>query len=104
MDDSSARTIDADTSLERHARKFEFSQTLTPAVAVVEAVSDVTGSDPTSGPPLHDSINTDALNAFFTETNADVQSARISFEYEGNEITVIGDGTVYVSPAQGLSQ
>lgn len=104
MDDSSARTIDADTSLERDGRKFEFSQTLTPAVAVVEAVSEVTGSDPMSGPPLHDSINTDALNAFFIDTEADVESARISFEYDGHEITVVGDGTVYVSPAQGFSQ
>lgn len=100
MDGSSANIIDGNTSSDRYRRKFEFSSTLTPSVAVVEAVSDATDTDPTAGPPLHDFVDTDALNSLLTDPNSDPETVRLAFYYQGHEITVVGDGTVYVRPAQ----
>lgn len=101
MDGSPANGIETETSSDRYVRTFEFTSTLTPSVAVAEAVSEVTDEDPTSGPPLHDFVDTDALNALLTVENSDAETVRVSFDYQGHEITVVGDGTVYVRPADG---
>ncbi|UWG47956.1 Uncharacterized protein HSRCO_1677 [Halanaeroarchaeum sp. HSR-CO] len=101
MEGSSADSIDTGTSSDRYTRTFEFTETLTPSVAVVEAVSDVTGTDPKSSPPLHEVVDADALNGLLTESNSNPETVRVTFEYQGHEITVVGNGTVYVRPAQG---
>ncbi|MGM0397726.1 MAG: HalOD1 output domain-containing protein [Halobacteriota archaeon] len=101
MDGSSADSIDSETSSDRYARTFEFTETLTPSVAIVEAVSDVTGTDPKSSPPLHEVVDADALDVLLTESNSNPETRRVTFEYQGHEVTIVGDGTVYVRPAQG---
>jgi len=71
-----------------------------PSVAVVETLSDATGRDPTDLPPLHDTIDTDALDALCTDDERDTGAVTLSFIYVDQEVTVLGDGTVIVEPIE----
>ncbi|MUV86277.1 hypothetical protein GJ631_06740 [Natronomonas sp. CBA1123] len=76
----------------------EWSSERPPSLAVVEAVATVTDSEPTKLPLLNDAINTDALDTLFVP-EADDQ-LRVSFVYDGLDITVDGEGSVTVSPVE----
>lgn len=66
----------------------------TPSFAVVTVVSAVTETDPLELDPLYHSVDGDALDALCT---ADVSSVcRLSFRYNGCEITVGTDDVVEV--------
>lgn len=70
----------------------------TPVLTIVEKVAEREGVDPADlGPPLHDAIDTDALNRVFTPTEGAVRdTGRLSFEYYGYKVTVRADGDVSV--------
>lgn len=57
--------------------------------AVIQAIAEETGSDPTEFRPLGEVIDPDALDALFLDT-----SGSVSFRYEGMEVTVRSNGTV----------
>lgn len=96
MADSSVEIMGPNGSQGRSGRKFEFSNNVTPSVAVVEAISEATGSDPFSGSPLHEYVDTDALNELLSEPKGEPENVQITFEYRRYEVTIVGDGTVYV--------
>ncbi|ELY69701.1 HalOD1 output domain-containing protein [Natrinema versiforme] len=75
--------------------------TETAITRIVDAVADREGVAPTAlQPPLYDVIDPEALNALVSSVNGDdADSFRVSFEYNGYEITVGGDGDVSVSDA-----
>lgn len=98
MKDASADVIDADPVLEADGMKFEFTKTLTPTIAIAEAIDEETDSDPNAGPPLHDYVETDALNALLTKSNGDLDTISISFTYDGHRVYVDGGGHVVVDP------
>ena len=98
MDSSSANVGEADTRLSVFTETYEFSDSLSPSVAVAEAVAAVDGTDPTNGPVLHDVVETDALNALLTESNGVPSALEVSFEYAGHDVSVRADGTVTVDP------
>jgi len=59
-------------------------------VAVAEAVSSFEDCDPTALPPLHDVVDTDALNAMFdTErvTDGD-RGCLVSFQFSDSYVTI----------------
>lgn len=63
--------------------------------AVVEAVAAYRDVDPASlEPPLHDVIDTDALETVFAPTRRGSRSGTVTFVYDGLEITVDANGTV----------
>lgn len=70
----------------------EWSEERPPSVAVIEAVAAVTGNEPTNLPLLHESVNTDALESIFRPGVE--EDVRLSFRYNGFDITVRSDGTV----------
>jgi hypothetical protein len=62
-------------------------------MAVVRAVSAVTGIEPTVLTPLGECIETDALEALFATPSGPIaQSFR--FQYAGCDVTVWGDGSI----------
>lgn len=68
---------------------------MTPSLAVIVVVSNITGRDPLELDPLYDSIDSDALDALFT---ADMSSvSQVTFQYSGCEITVGSDDVVGVT-------
>jgi len=76
-----------------------------PSYRVVDAVARELGESPTTlSPPLHDVIDTDALNALFeSRSTVDDCPLQIGFEYQGYDVSVLGNGdeeiVIRVAPA-----
>lgn len=72
----------------------------TPVYAVVSAIAEATGDDPLDElPPLHETIDPDALNSLFTSRSSTTVS-QVSFQYAGYVVVVKGSGEVHVHPVQ----
>ncbi|ARS91854.1 hypothetical protein B1756_13685 [Natrarchaeobaculum aegyptiacum] len=64
---------------------------------VVEAVATHKNVDPVAlEPPLHDVIDTDALETLFAPTRRGPRSGSVTFVYDDLQVTVDADGTVDV--------
>ena len=75
----------------------DFTGTQTASLAVIEAVSAVSGTDPIELPPLYDVVNPDALNALFEPHERRTDSnLRVEFSYNGFDIVVRGGSEVVV--------
>jgi hypothetical protein len=61
-------------------------------MTVIEAVADVSDTDPTDLPPLADSINPDALDRLFTSQTV----GNVSFKFAGTPVTVYATGEVLI--------
>jgi hypothetical protein len=71
-----------------------------PSHSVVEAVAEVTNTDPTQLRPLYEVIDTDALDDLITGDFKRIQTPdelRIAFQYEGCDVAVYADGRTVVS-------
>lgn len=66
---------------------------------VVDAVSAAEDRGPIELPPLHEVIETDALNALFdAEQDAGAKPLEVCFCYSESIVTVHGDGSIDVAP------
>ncbi|WP_049927107.1 HalOD1 output domain-containing protein [Halopiger goleimassiliensis] len=83
QDDAAVRTA-------AEATAHEFSSNGPAAVAVVDAVSAVSGTDPIDLPPLYETIDPDAVNALLEASDPD-SPVRIEFSYAGYDV-VLRDG------------
>ncbi|QRV15714.1 HalOD1 output domain-containing protein [Haloterrigena salifodinae] len=75
---------------------YVFSPEKAPSLAVVDAVASASETDPTALPPLYNAIEPDALDAMF-ESSQPGSTRRISFSYNGFDVTVDGGRAVTVS-------
>lgn len=67
-----------------------------PATNVIDALADHVGVDPTAlTPPLGAAVDPDALNALVERADT-ADAVAVSFDYEGHEVVVRGDGRVAV--------
>jgi len=68
-----------------------------PTTAIVESLAEVFDADPMDVPPLHDYVDTDALNALVTPAT-DRGSVTVSFTHEYARVLIDSDGdlTIYV--------
>ncbi|MBX0287043.1 HalOD1 output domain-containing protein [Haloarcula salinisoli] len=90
--------LESQTGAERH--RFEYNRDMTTAsMAVVAALSEVTETDPMELQPLHETIDTDALDAFMSGRPADSDAIAVTLQLAGYTVTVYGDGEVAVSPS-----
>lgn len=77
--------------------RFEWDRAEEPSTAIVEAVAATTGRDSSALSPLHEHIDTEALDALLTfGADPDAQRLSLSFVYEGVEVTVDADGGIDV--------
>jgi hypothetical protein len=68
-----------------------------PSSGIVEAVSRATDERATALPPLHDAVETDALNVLLSDEQRSTDAAfSIAFSYAGHRITAAADGEVVV--------
>lgn len=82
---------EVDDQKRRHRVKYDPGQ-VTPSVAIIAIVSNITGTDPLELDPLYDAIDFDALDTLFT---ADMSSvSRLTFWYSECEITVRTDDLI----------
>lgn len=67
-----------------------------PSVAIVEAVADATGRDPTELPPIQESVDGDALDVLLAPRTENERRLRLEFAYDDVHVTVWRDGTIDV--------
>lgn len=69
--------------------------------AIVTAVADAEGVEPTDLSPLYRVVDTDALDELFTSESSEESRTeqRVSFRYEGYEVTVYSSGRVDLDEA-----
>lgn len=67
----------------------------TPSEALVIEIAEQTDEEPTALPPLYETIDPDALDALVQRT----ESANVTFEYAGHEVTVAGTQRISVHEA-----
>lgn len=67
---------------------------------VVSVVAETTGRDPLSLDPIYDAVDQDALDALFTGVGSDRSPERVTFTYEGCDVTVAGDDVVQVEATE----
>lgn len=68
-----------------------------PSRAVVAAVAEAEGVDPTElSPPLYTAIDPDVLDTIFQAGSDPEGTGHLVFEYLGYEVTVLPDGEVRV--------
>lgn len=85
----------------RHLRTFEWSSKDGPTYALVRAVAAELGTDPTSVDPLHDTVNTDAIESMLE--GSDSENVTVRIPYQGFTIYLDGAGRGYVYDTEGLS-
>lgn len=73
-----------------------------PSEAIVTAVATLTDRPPRALPPLHDTIDIEALDTMFlsTQRGTTPPEARLSFTYYNHSVTVNATGVITVCPHQ----
>ena len=74
-----------------------------PTQCVIEGVAALSNRDPSSMQPLYTAVDPDALDTIFAPPTDAHQNAHVTFEYEGCQVTVQGDGQVLISKADSDS-
>lgn len=64
------------------------------AVRIPKAIAVVTGRDPVEGPPLQQFVDVEALERLLT---SGASRTRVSFTYDGMEVTVRSDGRIEIA-------
>ena len=77
----------------------DFSGSETLDSAVTTAVSRATGVAVTDLAPLYDYMDPDALHEFVASMRDREVETSVTFEYEGHDVRVRGDGEILVWPA-----
>lgn len=95
MTESACRELGIDHELQ-HGTHITHAEGKPASTAVVGVVGTILGRDAVDLAPLHNVLDTDALNSF---VRPDIASdgpprARIEFQYEGCEVTVYEDGEI----------
>lgn len=73
--------------------------------AIVSAVAEEKGVDPTELPPLYRVVDSDALDSLFrTEQESGQPVGRVVFHYEGYEVTVYSTGRVELDEGSGVGR
>lgn len=67
--------------------------------AVTNAISRATGASVTELAPLYEYMDPDALHQFVDSMRDRETETSITFEYEGHDVTVRGDGEILVWPS-----
>lgn len=75
--------------------QLRWSDDIRPSTAIIEHIADQTDQDPLDMPPLHRSIDADALDELLTHASAASSSdVEITFSYDGFDVTVSSDGQI----------
>lgn len=86
--------------LDSETLRFEYDQDTTlPSMAVVAALSEVVDGDPVELEPLHDVVDTDALDAFVGVRDTTDGDRSVTFTVAEYAVTVDSDGSVAVAPS-----
>lgn len=80
------------------------SETTTPTMAVITALTEILDVHPTSLPPLQYSIDTEAMDDFFCSHDDTESPAQLSFSFVSHEVTVASNGKLTVTPEDSAKE
>lgn len=100
-----ARSVCAFDSFEYEADGHVFrgtypSHVTDPSIAVVSALAAVTDTDPMAIGPLHDAVDTDALDAILTQGPVEGSDVEVSFTVDDHDVTLGTGGTLSIRPPE----
>lgn len=87
-DEASANPHTTDGRTDTKATRRTWERPGEPTVAIVEAVGSARNCGPTDLPPLHDYVDTDALESLLAGARARSEDLSLTFEYDGWEVVV----------------
>ena len=90
--DSDTSSIDRDGSTDQDG----WDRYERPSVAIVEAIAQATGREPTTLPSLHRSVDPDALDTLLTDETRRGDQVHLSFTYAGVLVSVGSDGDLSI--------
>ena len=93
--------IEYDSESERYHLSFDPEQVLSPSMVVVQLVSHITEIPVLSLPQFYSAVDADSLDTWFSGTEDQQMDFQIEFSYAGCEITLDGDGNIWVQPTEG---
>lgn len=76
--------------------RYDWSEVERPSVTVVRAVAAVTNREVFDLPQLREYVDPDALDRILADRN-DRPGVRVSFRYDGVDVTVNSDGRIEIS-------
>ena len=96
--DHASAAVEYDEANETYRSKFD-TQACPPSEAVIDTVAAATGCDFKDLPSLYFVIDPEALDNLFTPTSVEnaSQSVCVTFTYEGQQVTVDGEGVTVIS-------
>ena len=94
--DPDSDSSDDDGTTDVHRR--DLADVAFPSEAVVELVAEATDTDPLDLPVLHESVDTDALDALFG-AEGPVEGVTVTFGYGPVEVTIESGSHIEVRPA-----
>lgn len=98
--DNDRGTTDQESEQETETVRTNWRGYTHPTTAVVERVEAATGRPVTSLPALHESVDTDALDALLTGVGDGEDPVQVSFSYVDLWVTVRSDRTMVLSPGE----
>ncbi|AXG09646.1 HalOD1 output domain-containing protein [Haloplanus rubicundus] len=76
-----------------------------PSVAIVEAIAKLEDVDPTSLPPIYESVDSTALDQLIGKDRAEAGSTLVvCFDYQGWNVFVRGDGSIVIGDPAGVGE
>ncbi|PGF16085.1 hypothetical protein CP556_08120 [Natrinema sp. CBA1119] len=90
-------SLEFDRESDTYRARYDQDATAT-SMAVVAAVSNVLDTDPLELDPLHNTIDTDALDDLVRCRDSSNEPVSVSFTVEGHEITALSNGEITLSP------
>jgi hypothetical protein len=73
---------------------------ISPSLAVVSVITEISGEDPTDLQPLQSAINTDYLDGISHVTDPQKSDVTVSFHYLEYEVTIQSYGVVEIRPVE----
>lgn len=86
---------------EEHRTRCDLESGQPVTTSVVVSVAAVSGAEPTSLPPLHRALDTDALEGVIGSAHAADTELTVSFGYAGYRVSVETDGMICISETSG---
>lgn len=75
------------------------------STAVVNAIADAEGVDPTELEPLYETVNPDALDALFRPvSDGDRRTGRATFRMNGYEVVATSSGRVHLTELDQIEE
>jgi hypothetical protein len=83
--------------------EYDFRSDSSVTEAIIWALADAVGVDPTALPPLFDHVDPDALNALFSRRGSDAGDTILSFQVDTWNVFVRSDGRIRVCDGTQLT-